>query len=66
MDPLIGVGPRVDEDLVGPDKYIKVIVPVAGEDYSAIRFRQGFPLRIRLSSGRVIMSGPPRPLSPGF
>ncbi len=42
------------EDLVGPDKYIKRLIPVAGENYRQLKFRQGQPLRVRLPSGRVI------------
>jgi hypothetical protein len=42
------------ENLVGPDKYIKRLIPVAGENYRQVKFRQGQPLRVRLPSGRVI------------
>jgi hypothetical protein len=38
-------------ELVGPDKYIKEIVPVAGEDYSQIDLKQGKPLTIALPGG---------------
>ena len=49
-----GVENATYEDLVGPDKYIKRLVPVMGENYRQLRFRQGKPLRLRLPSGRVI------------
>jgi hypothetical protein len=42
------------EDLVGPDKYIKELTPVAGEDYTQIILRQNQPLRVKLSSGKII------------
>src|SRR6185295_16894955 len=42
------------EDLVGPKKYIKVIIPVLGEDYHTLRFRSGQALRIRLRDGRTL------------
>jgi type IV pilus assembly protein PilA len=42
------------DDLVGPDKYIKSLVPVMGENYRVLRFRSGEPLRIRLPDGRMI------------
>jgi type IV pilus assembly protein PilA len=45
-------------DLVGPDKYIKALVPVAGEDYSAVVLKQGATMRVRLSDGRVISYRP--------
>ena len=45
-------------ELVGPDKYVKVLTPVAGEDYSTLVFKQGVPFRIRLASGRVITYRP--------
>jgi type IV pilus assembly protein PilA len=44
--------------LVGPDKYIKQIKPVAGENYRALKFNQGEPLRIRTADGRVIEYNP--------
>lgn len=42
------------DELVGPGKYIKRIVPVAGENYHALRFVQGRPLQIRLPNGRTV------------
>ncbi len=41
-------------DLVGPDKYIRELRPVMGEDYTGMVFRQGEPVRVRLPDGRVI------------
>lgn len=41
-------------DLVGPDKYIRVLSPVAGEDYSKMIFRKGAPLRVRLGDGKIV------------
>jgi type IV pilus assembly protein PilA len=49
-----GVTTATYDDLVGPDKPVKVIVPVAGEDYRKIRFAQGQPIRVHLPDGRVI------------
>lgn len=46
------------DQLVGPDKYVKQIVPVAGENYRTIRFRQGQPLRVRLANGKLIEYSP--------
>jgi type IV pilus assembly protein PilA len=46
--------------LVGPEptKYIRRIVPVAGEDYRQIKFVQGQPLRVKLPNGKVIEFAP--------
>jgi type IV pilus assembly protein PilA len=41
-------------DLVGPQKYIRAMVSVAGERYENLRFVQGQPLRVRLPDGRVV------------
>lgn len=41
------------DDLVGPDRYISAIKPVAGENYRSIIFKQGSPVRITLPDGRV-------------
>jgi type II secretory pathway pseudopilin PulG len=46
-------------DLVGPDKYIRTLQPVAGEDYRTLQFRAGQPLRIRTRDGRWIPARPP-------
>ncbi len=42
------------DDLVGPDRFIRALKPVAGENYRSILFKQGYPLRLRLSDGRTI------------
>jgi type IV pilus assembly protein PilA len=49
-----GVTTATYDDLVGPDKYVKRIVPVAGEDYRSLEFRQGETLRVKLSDGRAV------------
>ena len=41
-------------DLVGPDKYVKALHPVAGEDYSTLVFKQGEALSVQLADGRTI------------
>jgi hypothetical protein len=46
------------DKLVGPDKYVKQIQPVAGENYRALKFKQGEPLSVRTSDGRVIRYDP--------
>jgi hypothetical protein len=53
-----GVSQATYNDLVGPNKLIKAVVPVMGEDYRSLRFRSGEPLRIRLAPGRVIEHRP--------
>lgn len=49
-----GVTTATYTDLVGPTRYIKVLNPVAGEDYRTLRFRQGQTLRVRLPDGRTV------------
>lgn len=49
-----GVRTATYDQLVGPSKTIKAIHPVAGENYRALRFQQGQPLRVRLQDGRTI------------
>ena len=44
--------------LVGPDKYVRRLQPVMGEDYRQLRFVQGQPLRLKLPNGRVIEFAP--------
>jgi hypothetical protein len=48
------------DQLVGPEteKYIRSIMPVAGEDYRAIQFEQGKPLEVRTAYGAVVMYDP--------
>ncbi len=42
-------------DLVGPTRYVKVVTPVAGENYRLVRFQQGRPLQVRLpTNGQLI------------
>jgi len=49
-----GVDAATFENLVGPGKFIPQVMPVAGEDYRKLVFKQGRPLRIRMSSGKVV------------
>ncbi len=46
------------DQLVGPDKYIKVLNPVAGEDYSELVLKQGEPLVVHLPDGREVRYAP--------
>ncbi len=46
------------EALVGPNKFIRKLIPVAGEDYRQIRFVQGQPLRVRLPNGKLVEYAP--------
>lgn len=41
-------------DLVGPDRYIRRLSPVAGEDYTKLLFAEDKPLAVTLSDGREI------------
>lgn len=45
------------EELVGPGKAIAEIIPVAGENYSALVFKMGLPLVVRFPDGRPISGG---------
>jgi len=49
-----GVPAATYSDLVGPDHYIKVLNPVAGEDYRTLRYRPGQILRVRMPDGRRV------------
>lgn len=49
-----GVHSTTYDQLVGPDKYIRAITPVAGENYRALRFVEGEPLSIQLRNGTVV------------
>jgi hypothetical protein len=49
-----GVTAATYDDLVGPRHSIQVMQPVMGENYRAIRFLHGQPLRVRLPDGRVL------------
>lgn len=53
-----GVATATYADLVGPAKYIRAMVPVMGEDYRALRYVSGQPLRVRLPTGRTIEYNP--------
>ena len=53
-----GVDTATYDDLVGPDKYIRRLMPVAGENYRQLQFRQGQPLRVRLPGGRMVVYPP--------
>jgi hypothetical protein len=44
---------RLDQ-LIGPDKYIRMLNPVAGEDYSEVVLKQGEPLVVHLPDGREV------------
>ena len=48
-----GVNTATYEDLVGPGKYVKAVVSVAGEDYRQVVFAQGRRLTVHLPDGRV-------------
>jgi hypothetical protein len=49
-----GVSSATYSDLVGPDKLVKELHPVAGEDYTSLTFEKGRSSHIRLPGGRVI------------
>jgi type IV pilus assembly protein PilA len=53
-----GVDTATYDDLVGKDKYIWKLDPVAGEDYRLLNFKMGQPLRIRTGDGRWIQFPP--------
>jgi type IV pilus assembly protein PilA len=53
-----GVDSTTYDKLVGPDKYVKQIMTVAGENYRTLKFKQGQPLSVRTSDGRVIRYDP--------
>jgi type II secretory pathway pseudopilin PulG len=42
------------DNLVGPDKFVKGLNPVAGEDYHSVVFAKGRPLRVRMPDGQII------------
>jgi type IV pilus assembly protein PilA len=46
------------DQLVGPDKYVRMLNPVAGEDYRALRFVPGEPLRVQLPNGKTVEYAP--------
>lgn len=46
------------DQLVGPDKYIRALNSVAGEDYSEVTLKQGEPLVVHLPDGREVRYDP--------
>jgi type IV pilus assembly protein PilA len=50
-----GVSTATYADLVGPDKYIRAITPVAGENYRAITFKANTPLQIMVPALRKVV-----------
>ncbi|HMD59833.1 MAG TPA: hypothetical protein VKG78_00285 [Opitutaceae bacterium] len=56
--------PPTYDDLVGPDKMIKALVPVAGEDYRALDYQQGRLFRVVLGDGRTVTYPRRQPNSP--
>ena len=53
-----GVSRATYDDLVGPTKYVKKIVPQDGEDYQNLQFVQGKPFQVTTSQGYVISYRP--------
>jgi type IV pilus assembly protein PilA len=49
-----GVATARYDDLVGPDRYIRRLEPVAGEDYRTVTLQAGKPLKVRLKDGREV------------
>ena len=47
------------DDLVGPDKLVKAITPVEGEDYHALDFHKGAYLYLKMPDGRIVSNRPP-------
>jgi hypothetical protein len=41
-------------ELVGPDKLVKEVQPVAGEDYTSLVFAKGQRVEVRMADGRVV------------
>jgi hypothetical protein len=46
------------EQLVGTDKYVKAVVPLAGENYRAIQFVQGQTMTVTTASGYSMSYAP--------
>lgn len=46
------------DDLVGPNRAIRELRPVAGENYRSIIFKAGAPVRLRLPDGRTYEARP--------
>ena len=53
-----GVDSTTYDKLVGPGKFVKQIQTIAGENYRTLKFKQGEPLSVRTSDGRVIKYDP--------
>ncbi len=59
-----GVDTATYDDLVGPDKPLKAITPVEGEDYHALDFRKGAFLYLKMPDGRIVSNRPPGGMRP--
>jgi type II secretory pathway pseudopilin PulG len=46
-------------DLVGPDKAVKSVTRVLGEDYESVIYYKGRPLHVSMSDGRTVFYAPP-------
>jgi hypothetical protein len=46
------------DQLVGPQRSVKVLNPVAGENYRGLRFQAGQPIRVRLGNGKTVEYAP--------
>jgi type IV pilus assembly protein PilA len=53
-----GVTSATYAQLVGPDKLVKALQPVAGENYTSLVFEKGVPVTVHLSDGRAITYPP--------
>jgi type IV pilus assembly protein PilA len=53
-----GVDTVTYDKLVGPDKYIRQITPIAGEDYRRLNFKSGMPLVVRTAAGLEVRYAP--------
>ena len=51
-------------DIVGPGKAIKEINPVAGEDYTGLKFFENHEVHVTLKDGRVLSYTPSVPTPP--
>ncbi|MES2696305.1 MAG: hypothetical protein V4773_22730 [Verrucomicrobiota bacterium] len=46
------------DEIVGPTKYVKTLVVVAGENYRALEFKQGKLLVVKTANGEQVSYGP--------
>jgi type IV pilus assembly protein PilA len=53
-----GVETTTYDQLVGPDKYIRELESIAGEDYREVQFKSGEPLVVHASDGREFSHSP--------